>query len=442
MRISSAMYYNTMSNSSMSITSELQKISEQLSTGKKLNVSSDDPVAYAQASNLSQQISLKSNALDAWGTIEDRTKAVETNITSSIESVSQLREWILNAKNTTKWLTASSLDANTVINLKSELLNLANAKTATGDYMYSGFQNTAPFIQTAAGVSYSGDQGTRVIPAGSDVIPVEPSGDNVFMYKPSSSITVSNNTNWFGGNNLGNATISVDSSSNIGSNLNVVFSVDRTVTPPVNKLDVLDSSGTSIVNGMNRMSGTPQAALPLNIPSNGSVDISSYLGQTPNTTVVRISSQPEDGDQYNLTNSTKQNIFDVFDNVLSAISGTYTSTTSISHNQLQNNPVSTPSTVGTQGWSSILDKALNDIDAWTKTAQSVQSSMGATQTRANNETSSLGTIKNMYTSQLSKLEDLDYASTLMKQAQLNTQLQALYKTFSSSEGMSLFKYLA
>jgi flagellar hook-associated protein 3 FlgL len=44
------------------------------------------------------------------------------------------------------------------------LMGLANAKDGQGNYMFAGFQtSTEPFVQTAGGVQYQGDQGQRQI---------------------------------------------------------------------------------------------------------------------------------------------------------------------------------------------------------------------------------------------------------------------------------------
>lgn len=442
MRISTAMYYSSMSNSSSRITGDLQKISDQLSSGKRISSSADDPVAYYKASMLKEQIGIKSNTISGWSTIDSRAKEVEDTLSNSMRTVNDLRDWIITAKTESRWSDSASLEQDTIKNLKSQLMALANSKNAAGDYIFSGFQNTTPFVQTASGVKYMGDQGTREVPAGQESIGVEPTGFDTYMFKSESSVAVSSATNWYGGNNLGNAYVSATSTTSLTASYSMVFAVDRTTTPPTNKVDVLDSSGNSIVNGTNRTTGTNQGSLPLTLPSDGALDLSSYLGQPANSTVIKMTGQPEDGDQYNLTPSTRNNIFDVFDSVLTAMTATYTSTTSLAHNNLQSSTTSTPSTTGTQGWNTVLDQALEKIDQWLNNTNQQVSKMGALQSRAEDEKSGASAIQAQYEAQRSDLEDLDYSSALMRQSQLNTQLQALYKTFSSGEGMSLFKYLA
>lgn len=432
-----------MSSASMDITSKLQQVSNQLASGKRIEKSSDDPVGYYQASMLKDKMAQQETQANAWGQIAARARESESVISGAIDTVNNLREWIVSVKSDNRWADSTTLDKDMVSQLKNQLLSAANSKNAMGDFMFSGYQNVTPFSTTPAGVVYNGDQGHRQIPVGSEAVNIEPPGDEVFFFKSESTISASVSTNWYGGDNIGSGYVSVSSSVSLSASYNVVFATDRTVSPISTKMDILDSSGTSIINGTNRSVGSNQAtSLPIALSSGGTLDISSYLGQPANTTRLSLAGQPEDGDTFKLANSTISNIFDVFDNIAAAQNKPLVSTGSLTHNNLQAAAITLQPSVGTQTWGPVLDDALNKIDAWLSNVNAVRSSLGTTQSRAESSSAHVTELRDLYDAQRSDIEDLDYGSALMRQNQLNTQLQALYKTYSSSEGMSLFKYIA
>lgn len=432
-----------MSSASMDISSKLQQVSNQLASGKRIEKSSDDPVGYYQASMLKDKIAQQDVQSNAWSQIASRSREAESVIAGAVDTVNNLREWIVSVKSDNRWADSASLDKDMIAQLKDQLLSAANAKNAMGDFMFSGYQNVPPFSSTPGGVVYNGDQGHRQVPAGSEAINVEPTGDEVFFFKSESTVSASVSTNWYGGNNIGSGYVSVSSSASLSASYSVVFATDRSTSPVSTKMDILDAAGTSIVNGTNRITGTNQATtLPIGLSSGSTVDISAYLGQPANTTKLTLAGQPEDGDTFKLSNSTKSNIFDVVNSIAAAQNQPLVSTGSLTHNNLQASAITLQPSVGTQTWGPVLDDALNKIDAWLSNANAVRSSLGTTQSRAENSSAHVTELRDLYDAQRSNIEDLDYSAALMRQNQLNTQLQALYKTYSSSEGMSLFKYIA
>ena len=442
MRISTAMMFNNMANSSGSLTESLQKINNQLSSGKKIEHSSDNPVDFYKASILKDQQSLLETHLDKLNVVKYRNAAVEQKISASIDVMNEFRDWLVSAKSDNRWESAALLDKDVISGLKDQLLGLANSKNENGDYMFSGFQNNAPFVNNGSNINFIGDQGIRTLMLGNREIQLEPSGDTVFNYTTASRVKVLPAANWYGGNNIGSGFVDANSTQTLASPLNVLFSVDRTVTPAVTKLDVLDTAGNSIINGTNRVSGSNQPiALPLTVSSGSTIDLSTYLGQPANTTQLTIRGYPEDGDSYTINNSTKQNVFDVFDNVLNEMSKALTSTGLLNHNNLNPGVQTLPSNVGKQQWQPVLDKALTSIDSWLASVNAERSKVGDNQRQADNEIEYTNATNTILDAQRSNLEDLDYGSALMKQSQISTQIQALYKSFNTSSSLSLFNYI-
>ncbi len=442
MRISTSMIYSAFNNSSMNISSKLQNLSEQLSSGKQINHSSDDPVAYAQASRLKDQMAQMEQSKKHWNTVDSRNKQVENVIQDSMTNMSDLRTFLVNANNDYSWSDMKSTNIEYVKNVKNQLLALANSKNENNEYMFSGYQNTQPFITTSTGVIYNGDQGQRQLNIDNINVSLEPSGDKIYTYNNRSSIAITQTTNWFGTPNIGNAYINVETQETLSNNATLVFSVDRNTSPPVISADILDASGKSLVDNTIRNNGTYQSSnLPIPVTTN-TLDISTYIGLPSSTVTLDITGTPEDGDSFSITKSTKKNIFDTLDALIHTMESKASSGNIQTHNNLQNTTVTLPNNVGKQQWQTVINQSISDIDDWLTNASINISKTGANQNLALDSITRNTAISDIYEERRSQIEDLDYANALMTQNLLTTQQQALYKTFNTQQSMSLFNYLA
>jgi flagellar hook-associated protein 3 FlgL len=132
MLIDRTMYY--MNNN----LNRLQKVQDQLSTGKKIEVPSDDPVVAAKALQLRTDVSqveqFKKNATDAYSWM-DTTEGTLSNLTDILQ---RARELAVQGANGT--LTPNDRDAinQEVKQLKAQAINMANS-TYAGRYIFSGY---------------------------------------------------------------------------------------------------------------------------------------------------------------------------------------------------------------------------------------------------------------------------------------------------------------
>ncbi len=184
MRISTSWIFQQGVNAMLEQQTALAKTQQQLATGKRILTPGDDPSASSRVLELGQLIDTSKQYQRNSGYAETRLKLEETVLADVGDVLQRVRELAVRANNGT--LSAGDRQAIAVevrTNLDG-LLQLANSKDATGEYLFSGFKTgTRAFSDNGAGnFSYDGDQGERSLQIGpTRNVTVGDSGDNVFM---------------------------------------------------------------------------------------------------------------------------------------------------------------------------------------------------------------------------------------------------------------------
>jgi flagellar hook-associated protein 3 FlgL len=177
-------YVSNLVNSLDQVTANEQTLTEQLSTGVKINSLSDDPAAAGEnvllISQLSADDTFSTTATSSESLLQVADSAlgnVVTQLTSAISLATQANNGVLNGNN----LQSVSTE---LIGIRDEVLSLANS-SYLGKYIFAGSQGgTQPFTlnssTTPNTVSYSGD---------SDVSYVEtPAGQKIQLNVPGNQI--------------------------------------------------------------------------------------------------------------------------------------------------------------------------------------------------------------------------------------------------------------
>ena len=114
----------------------LQKVQQQVATGKRMQTPADDPVAAAQALNISQAASINTQ----YSVNRDNAKsslALSETILSSISALIQdVRTEAVSAGSGTLTNSDRTSLANTLRGKLDELVGLANATDSSGRYLY------------------------------------------------------------------------------------------------------------------------------------------------------------------------------------------------------------------------------------------------------------------------------------------------------------------
>ncbi len=183
MRVSTNTIYDLGVASIQQQNSALVKTQQQVATGRRILTPQDDPVAAArvlevsQAKAMNQQYDVNTNSATSALSLEEGVLQSVDNLILDVKEAIGTAGGPLMSKASLSAL-ATNLRAR-----NQELLGLANSTDGNGQYMFSGYKGSIqPFSQNALGVTYSGDQGQRLMQISpSRQIAVSDSGSDVFM---------------------------------------------------------------------------------------------------------------------------------------------------------------------------------------------------------------------------------------------------------------------
>jgi len=166
MRISTSTLFSEGVASMNQLQTSLARTQAQISTGRRILNPADDPAAAARATELNQADAANTQ-FAANRTAATNTLSLSESILGSVTSLLQDAQALtVQAGNAT--LNASDLRsiAGDLSGRLQELIGLANSTDGTGNFLFSGAQGRVqPFVETAAGVSYQGDDVQRLIQA-------------------------------------------------------------------------------------------------------------------------------------------------------------------------------------------------------------------------------------------------------------------------------------
>ena len=287
--------------------------------------------------------------------------------------------------------------------LLSQMVGLANTKSSSGDYLFSGNKiNVESFTKTASGTfQYNGDQGQRNIQiSNSSQIAMNDSGYDLFQN------ILNGNGDFVSAETLTNTGTGVISAGNVVDNTSYVAD---TYT-----LDIVDLGGGVLgydVNG----AATGVVINNANFVEGGDI---SFNGVSFN-----ISGNPQIGDSFTLTQSGRQ---DIFATVQDAITALKTS-------------VSTPAQ--TAHMNNALNRALVDLDQGMEHIGTIHAEVGTrlnileSQKLINNDF----IINSRIT--LSSVRDLDMAEAITNLNLRKIGLEAAQSSFVRIQNLSLFNFL-
>lgn len=393
MRISTSAIYNANVNMLNQQQAKLLQTQQQLASGRRMLTASDDPIASARALEVSQS--------DAMNTQYDTNRKAATSSFSLadgvLQGVTELLQYVR-----TRAIEAGGALGN-VSNRQSiaadlssrieELQGLANSTDGLGNYLFSGFQGkTQPFVNSAGGVQYNGDDGQRMIQVSSSrQLAATDSGADIFM-RNKSFVTQAT----FG--NTGSGIISQGIVSNPALINGNSYQVSFTGAGTYDVIQTTPAPATSLSSGNAYTSGQ---AITIG-------------GMQFNITGV-----PSNGDKFTLTPA-NESIFKTIADLSSVLaSGSATMA------QLADS----------------ITRATNMLDHGLNSVLTVRASLGSRM----NEIDSLKTagddLEMSFKATLSKLQDVDYNKGISDLNQQQLSLTAAQKTFKQISDMSLFNYL-
>ena len=435
MRISTNQIYDAGALGIQRNQSALYKLQNQLSSGRRVLTPEDDPVAAAQALIVTQTKEVNAQHLENQGNASGQLGLLDSQLSSLTDLLQSVRERVIQAGNTG---TLNNSDRQTIAteleSHLSEMLGIANSRTGSGDYLFSGYQGaTLPFALDASQsavppastspVGYFGDDGERLLQVSSSrQLAVNVAGSDVFMSAKGGNGTFVTST---GGNivapvgiNKGSATIDAGSVLDqtkwqaavnnplAGQPVEIRFS-------PV--AGVMSYGVYDPVGGLSTplLPFTPGQAIPL--VTAGGVDFGAQ---------VIVQGQPVDGDTFAIKPSSSQSLFQTMQNLIGIL----------------RTPVGSPSYSTTQ-LGNDLGAQLTNLDQGFNNVSRVHATVGTRMRELDSLGSTSSDLDLHYQESLSQLQDLDYAKAISEFTLQQTYLEAAQKSFAQISGLSLFNYL-
>lgn len=428
MRISTNTLYDTGTSGLLRQSSDLFRLQQQLSSGRRVLAPSDDPVASARALEIDQSKSMNDQfALNR----RDATSALgfaESQLATAGDLLGTIRERLVQARSAALSDSDRKAIAIDIRAMFSEMMGIANSRDAFGDYLFSGYKSTTqPFSGSVeAGVSYAGDDGQREAQVASNRrLAISDSGNSVFMRAPAGngnfsltpdpanrgtavldSGSVSDMSKWSDPNNPGD--------------FDVVFAVSGGVTT----YDIIDnSSGNSLLTG----AAPGGAPLPRVFLKGDAITLRSNGGSEPPFDFgarFSMTGAPADGDRVSMNISSAQSVFDTIGDVILALE----------------QPASGDANALAKT-SNAIGSAMSNIDQANDNLLTARARIGSRTTELA-ALDSLGEEVNLqFETSLSNLRDLNYTEAISKLTQNLSYFQAAQQSFMKVSGLSLFNYI-
>ncbi|MBL8390341.1 MAG: flagellar hook-associated protein FlgL [Candidatus Accumulibacter sp.] len=449
MRISTSQIYAAGANGIERRQSQLLKLQEQLSSGRRLLTPADDPVAAARALEVTQAKEIGAQYARNQGIATDRLQLVDGQLTSLTEVLQSVRSRVIQAGNTVLSDTDRQAIASELEARFEEMLGIANSRSAEGEYLFSGHRgSTMPFARGAAVppattgfVSYSGDHGERLLQvAAAQQMATGVAGSDLFMQirEGNGSFVAATSGNGAALPNQGSGVIGEGSVLDQGkwaAALNGGFAWQGTDD---RALQIRFSSAAGVSSyQLFDVSQPPPPAAPLPATAVGPV-----LPFTPGQAIPLVTTQPpapsagaDFGAEVVITGSPAVgDTFSIRPSVSKSVFQTLQETIDLLRLPLGSSAARSEFTGRLQGHLGGIDQALAK-------AGQVQSSVGARLQTLEALSDSASVLDIQYQQTLSALVDVDYVQAISEFTREQVSLEAAQKSFVAISGLSLFKYL-
>lgn len=184
MRITAANAFETSIGNLQKRQQELSQAQDRLTSGKRVAVASDDPVAAARAERaLATMVRSEANqrALEASRNV---MLQAESALGDAGELMQQARELMLTAGNGSYGDTDRVTLANALKGIRTQLLGVANRQDGAGSYVFAGQgTDTPPFVDTPTGVIFRGAAGQSNAPS-DEPLPLSVDGPQAWLAAP------------------------------------------------------------------------------------------------------------------------------------------------------------------------------------------------------------------------------------------------------------------
>lgn len=404
MRVATANSFNNTVDNLTRRQAELSALQDRISTGKRVQRASDDPVAAVlseAAQNRLSRVEVDQRAINASRT---SLAQAESTLGSAGELIQDVRDLLVAAGNATYGSNEFKDIAQQIEGYRERMIALANQTDTSGRTLFGGLGGTSqPFVEVygpsgGGGVQFQGQRGQEA--TGNNSLPQSFDGEAIWMRVPQ-----------------GNGTFTLDlAPGNTGSVRTDIGQVTNlsALTGHDYSIAFADVAGSMTFTVTDTTSGTPVAGLSGVPYSDGSTV--EFDGMS-----FQMNGVPADGDVVDLHPVTATtDIFKVMQDAVDALRS-----------------ASGPGAPLTQA----LGRSLTELDAGHDRVLKARSLAGAWLNRADSVDGRLSDQSVELKAEKSGLEDLDMIKGISDFQTQQTGLQAALQSYAQVQRMSLFQYI-
>ena len=397
MRISSSQQFQQGIDAILRQQAKLTKTQEQLATGNRILTPSDDPAASTQLIKLSALIASNSQYDRNITFAQNQVGLAESKLKSAGDIIQRVRELVVQANTAIHSNSSRGAIATEIQNNLDAMLDVANSKDASGEYIFSGFNaSTKPFVKEGDGYQYKGDQGERFLQVSEDIqVQVRDSGATIFqkIREGDGRLKLSP-----AASNQGNLIVTLES--NVDSVVDT-YAVSFLFSESGQQYEVRNSAGEVVQSGS----------------YNESAQISF------NEINLTITGTPVAGDKIDVRPAEYSDIFTTLQKLVEQLAA----------------PIDKGSQQATL--TTNLSQSMNEMDQVLGNFLSARASLGNRLQQLDVRATENVDAKIRYDRSISELKDLDYAQAVSRLNMQMTGLQAAQQSYVKVQGLSLFNYL-
>ncbi len=397
MRISTAGMFLSSLGQLQQLQSALARTQEQIASGRRLLTPSDDAIGSARSIEL-RELASRLEQYDRNGDLARSRLAIEEqSLAGAGDILQRARELALQANNATQSTETRAFIATEIRELKGQLLQIANTQDTTGRFIFAGYRDKVqPFTAAVGGALYNGDEGQRFVEiAEGRTIADGDSGARVFQRIASGNGTFATAA---GAANTGSGIIDSGALSDPAAYARDDYTI-RFPTPDA--YEVVDGGNNVVAAGT--------------FTAGASIE---FAGQT-----VTIDGAPAAGDEFLVTPSTQQSVFETLDRLASALEQPAVGDTA-------------RAALGNE-----INSAISNLDRGIGNLLDVRATVGSRLSAVEAQRDVNEGFGIVVQETISEIEDLDYTEALTRLAQQIASLEAAQKSFVRVQSLSLFNVL-
>jgi flagellar hook-associated protein 3 FlgL len=399
MRISTNILFESGALRIGSLQNSLNRTQEQMAAGRRILTPSDDPVAAAQALDVSQAQSINDQLAVNRGNARNSLSVEESTLGNVTSLLQDVKTAIIQAGNGSLDNQQRSFIATELQGRLDDLFGLANAVDGAGNQIFGGYQTTkTPFTKTVTGAQYNGDEGERLLQVGARrQIAVADAGAIVFeRNKTGNGVFVTDAASGNAGSGVITTGSVVDSTALTGHEYTISFTSPTTY-------DIVDATaGAAVSTGNAYVSGQSI----------------SFDGMQ-----LSIEGVPGANDQFSVKPSSSQSIFTALTDLVNVLKKPVTN--DVEAAQLKN---------GLRASHNVVTSTLDNV-------MTVRASVGSRLKELDSLDEQGQDRKAQLAENMMNLQEIDYTEAVTKLSKEKMMLEAVQQSFALTSGLSLFNFL-